>query len=788
MRSCRRSLLVALVLCQAACFRVQLPPAEPADRDMSGRDLGADTISDVGGETDDGTNDAGNTCGDGALQPTEQCDPEIPQGSVGACPSDCDDGVACTQERQTGAAQTCDLVCIIEVIDDCVDGDGCCPAACDNTNDADCSNIPVCGDGVVSGGETCDIAIASAQAGACPQAAECPRATCAEPRVLGSASRCDASCTLVPITTCADDDGCCAPGCDATSDNDCSVVCGDGVIDSGELCDGNCPTACDDGLACTADVLRGSAATCDAECAFDAITVCVNGDGCCPTACDSTNDDDCSATCGNGVVDAGETCDDSSPTACPTTCDDGDLCTTDQLLGGAANCNAQCSYAAVTSCVGGDGCCALGCNANNDSDCASVCGNGVTEGSETCDGNCPSTCDDSDACTTDTRTGSEPNCDVQCTSTPITACSTTSDGCCPTGCNAVNDADCGPVCGNGVIEGSEVCDGNCPTNCDDGDACTLDLLTGSAAQCSASCSNSQVNLCSDDDGCCPAGCSSINDTDCSASCGNNIVEGSETCDGDCPTQAQCDALGACYELTGSAGACTAECVMEPGCVECDLSGTCPCATTEACVAGRCESSGGTNCNAACGADAYCAAFFGGGYRCETTGNQCLQCLSDVDCAGHETCNAGSCAAAASCDLASVPDEWCVFYLLGNACQVGAGACYTSCLDNSDCGSIEFCDNGVCRTAGTCDQANDPNEWCGTGRKCVGSTCYDGCSTQCDCSLLVACSFDPMAGGYCDGPMTNCTQVCAPDRDAWCVANHGALWTCSGAGSEDGCVL
>ena len=28
-------------------------------------------------------------------------------------------------------------------------------------------------------------------------------------------------------------------------------VCGDGIVDEGERCDGDCPSACDDGVACT---------------------------------------------------------------------------------------------------------------------------------------------------------------------------------------------------------------------------------------------------------------------------------------------------------------------------------------------------------------------------------------------------------------------------------------------------------------------------------------------------------------------------------------------------------
>ncbi len=42
------------------------------------------------------------------------------------------------------------------------------------------------------------------------------------------------------------------------------------------------------------------------------------------------------------------------------------------------------------------------------------------------------------------------------------------NGCCPAGCNANNDPDCQPVCGNGVIEAGEVCDDHNTAN---GDSC-----------------------------------------------------------------------------------------------------------------------------------------------------------------------------------------------------------------------------------------------------------------------------------------------------------------------------
>ena len=36
-----------------------------------------------------------------------------------------------------------------------------------------------------------------------------------------------------------DGDGCCAPGCNATNDSDCTPICGNGVVEAGETCDGD---------------------------------------------------------------------------------------------------------------------------------------------------------------------------------------------------------------------------------------------------------------------------------------------------------------------------------------------------------------------------------------------------------------------------------------------------------------------------------------------------------------------------------------------------------------------
>src|SRR5690606_13111072 len=104
---------------------------------------------------------------------------------------------------------------------------------------------------------------------------------------------CSAGRSFAATTAGADGDGCCPGGCDATTDDDCSPSCGNGVVEAPETCDGDCPTACDDAMACTTDTLVGDASSCSAECSFVAITACADGDGCCPSECTAFTDDDC---------------------------------------------------------------------------------------------------------------------------------------------------------------------------------------------------------------------------------------------------------------------------------------------------------------------------------------------------------------------------------------------------------------------------------------------------------------------------------------------------------------
>ena len=275
---------------------------------------------------------------------------------------------------------------LVEMGEECDDDDTLKDTLCD----ASCHFT--CGNGVVDSdvGEKCDTRIASGP-GACPSA--CDDGQACTDDVLSS-SGCLAECVHSSITAPADGDGCCPAGADATTDDDCTSMCGNGVVEAGELCDtgiaagaGACPMACDDLQVCTTDVLLAPG-TCQAVCNFSMITLPMNGDGCCPAGANSTNDNDCVVVCGNGVHEPpSETCDTgiaSGPGSCPTMCDDGVACTSN-VLGNPGTCQVTCLFPPITLPANGDGCCPGGANANNDNDCTPMCGNGIPEPGEGCD-------------------------------------------------------------------------------------------------------------------------------------------------------------------------------------------------------------------------------------------------------------------------------------------------------------------------------------------------------------------------------------------------------------------
>ena len=315
------------------------------------------------------------TCGNGELDDGETCDDST--GIPCATQAACEPLEGCFSATFSGAPESCDALCETTQIDECIDDDGCCPVACTPESDRDC--VPdTCGDGVVQPPETCDEPDFP-----CPTQAQCqPTHSCDLATLRGEAFTCVVTCVHTEIVACLMlSDGCCPEQCTYQNDSDCPApVCGNGVVEQGELCDTTavgaeaCPADCNDNRACTTDLLNGM--DCTTSCSHATQGACTDADGCCPPACTPANDSDCNnVSCGDGVIDGDEGCDNAiaagQPGACPATdadCDDGDPCTTDMQVGDAADCSARCVNAPL-ACAGGDGCCPFPCTANNDTEC-----------------------------------------------------------------------------------------------------------------------------------------------------------------------------------------------------------------------------------------------------------------------------------------------------------------------------------------------------------------------------------------------------------------------------------
>lgn len=244
----------------------------------------ATTSSSTSGSTEDGggletTGDESSSsggvepgCNNGQIDPGETCDPSV----AGSCPEACDDGDPCTEDILVDAG-TCTAECVEGTRD-----------LCDLA----------CGDGVVQAWEVCDTAIAVGEDGACPLA--CDGGDPCSVDVLENEGTCQAACDTVPIVEAEDGDGCCLPGTNPATDDDCPDTCGNGEVERWETCDiaavgeGACPSNadCEDDDPCTSDALV-DAGTCVSECSNDDITEPIAADGCCPPGEDSLTDADC---------------------------------------------------------------------------------------------------------------------------------------------------------------------------------------------------------------------------------------------------------------------------------------------------------------------------------------------------------------------------------------------------------------------------------------------------------------------------------------------------------------
>lgn len=212
--------------------------------------------------------------------------------------------------------------------------------------------------------------------------------------------------------------------------------------------------------------------------------------------------------CGNEILDEGEKCDlniKEGKGSCPSECIAKDQCLSAKIDG--YGCQKECKFFEKAPSSEEDGCCPFGGSVAGDPDCSGLCGNGFIDGTETCEDDCPLSCEGEDKCTMQIITGDE--CHKRCVSIPIPP--KDGDGCCGEGSHKGVDEDCPVECGNSITEEGEACDGNCEFACDDIDGCTVDIGDDDNCVCT------HLPFIDDIiqfDGCCPAWSDQSDDIDC----------------------------------------------------------------------------------------------------------------------------------------------------------------------------------------------------------------------------------------------------------------------------------
>jgi len=424
--------------CNAGCTLVYLPycgdnqvnqPSEQCDGNTKAcNQQGYDGIQVCNGNCQWGDCILQQWCGDGMVNDSEQCDYantfNIPEHYL--CTYNCllqyvpycGDNLVNQPSEQCDGSQT----------QNCQTANGYAgQQLCSQCNWGQCQTSKFCGDGLINGNEVCDDGGSNGQPNHCN--GSCSGQT---PAVCGNgvkegSEQCDGQAGIQPHYICT---------------QDCQLqyqpYCGDHTTNGSEVCDGN-------SIACQAQGYNGSQL--------------------CNANCDDWGQCQTSQYCGDGTVNNTEECDGDAPRSCTTlagyagtqscsgciwaecqtsqSCGDGvkngnEQCDGQDGIGAHQSCNAQCTLVNLPYC--GDG----GCN-NGEScstcapDCGScgggggaVCGNGVKEGSEQCDG-------------TD-GVGANQSCSAQCTINNLPHCG---DGSCQTNESCLScSQDCGG-CGGG---------------------------------------------------------------------------------------------------------------------------------------------------------------------------------------------------------------------------------------------------------------------------------------------------------------------------------------------------
>lgn len=653
-------------------------------------------------------------CGNGVVERGEACDglklndqtcaTLVGEGSTGVvfCSPDCQsfDTSDCSPSTTCGNGrvddnEVCDGASLNGATCEMIRGEGSkghlgCQANCAGFDVSECSAPTTCGNGKLDVGESCDGTLMN-------------NATCESVRGVGSTGtlKCTSSCEF-------DISGCGMP-----------AVCGNGIVEAGEACDG----ANFNGATCASIVGAGSTGT----------LIC--------SSCKTILTEHCSApsTCGNGKADADEKCDGADLK--------GMTCESVVGLGskGTLRCASNCGNFDISGCTA-----------------PSTCGDGVVQANEVCDGERLN----DKTCATEVGNGSTGRlkCNLTCTGFDVSDCTAST------------------TCGNGVLEVGEVCDranvrgATCESEVGKGSRgtvlCGSDCTYLNLSGCSAAtaCGNGKLDdgeVCDGKAGMadvtcasavgegskgtvsCGDGCKHIDVTKCSAptTCGNGKLDAGEVCDGTLLNSKTCsDVVG-----FGSKGvlACNSTC-----------SGfdTSRCSAEVLCGNGRLDP--GETCDGTMLNGATCSALVGYG----SVGTP----VCNGTCTGYVTEGAGyrGCSAAVKCGNGSLDEgEACDGYNLNEkTCEqvVGFGStgtptCNSTCtgFNRGSCTAAKTCGNGKLDAGEQCDSAFLNGATCESvvGKGSTGTLLCDGnCRyNTTNCTPAPTCGngkLDP--GEQCDG--------------------------------------
>ncbi len=679
-----------------------------------------------------------------------------------------------------------------------IDGDGCsatcqvetgwtCPIDTDDETNARWTPgcLPLCGDGLLVGDETCDDGNNEAFDGCSGRATETddyPQESCGLQYPDNLTGQC-IGCQVEQGWECDTPGEPCTTECgDELTLGD--EECDDGNTDNGDGCDSMCQL--EDGWNCFGDY----------DCLRNADNDVIRYYGASVgyrQACGEFFEKSCMPVCGDGMTVGDEECDDSNNSS------------QDGCAG--RNVGQYCAqqYASdmlTTDCTG----CYLEPGFEcDDTGCAGVCGDGVVVGDETCD---------------DANDDATDGCD---------ACAVTDGWYCGNGTTCDDEGRCSrstiwcyPVCGDGEVLGDEECDDG---NNESGDGCSRRVLSEWCAEELAQADAGDITLDDVNPSC--RGCRvetgyGCDATGCSPVCGDGLIVGDETCDDGntvgndgcvdceredgwfCPADFTCDEFGCfsstifCYPQCGDGlvvgdetcddsnldwnDGCSGR-IMSDWCARSfaqlaageitadDVSSGCYGCTDEVCGDGfrqdneACDD-GNTADGDGCASD--CTSVEDG-FDCFDTqdGSQCRPECGDGLLVGAETCDDGNDNGGDGCDSDCKPE-------FGFVCDTVGAPCEAICGDGYWVGE-EQCDDGNTEDGDGCpsDCGSWEDGW--TCQPTEGSYGAQGCcSTETNdfesCELLDdgmdcpdACS-DAAPGDVCQwlfipGGQHVCTPIC-----------------------------